>query len=496
MGHETKITGVPVTPLRWFEDARLFVFDIEGESPSSLPKGLPAGGAIRYTVFATKKTISRGQLAEDPDVFQNQRIVVNGVPSFSVLDEVDIPLEFSQGELGLLCTDIATIAPPYTDELIKIEKIIIPEEFKATAPREERMQEVREFYAARKHFDEPITVHQETMRLINGYRRYTLAMELGVKRVPVRYADELPEINPPKRPKLPQITKELIGQIKGTPKSEPRKPVDKKIIKQVWAAEDGRCEGCGRPMDQRLANVARMDRQGDFVVENLHLVCIDCFMWNKKGEIPFVRQEWRVLPNDLPRLAEKLAMEPAHAELWLIAHVQQFGVLVKEDRFNREFWLPRIGNFRLIKERQGPPHTLKVVSLNDFPELKVKPQACTRNLPKSKWIQPWQPNQLGEEKTMPAPPSAQADDTEKIKLTAEQKEILAILLQYQGEDGLIYITNAELATHLNCSPPTAGKRAGELEQAGIIKKIKRGVFQTLLEEKEFAGSQQLAITFD
>jgi hypothetical protein len=473
MGHETKITGVPVTPLRWFENARLFVFDIEGESPAALPKGLPAGGSIRYTVFATKKTISRGQLAEDPVIFQNQRIVINGIPSLTVLDEVDIPLEHCQGEIGLLCTDISTIAPPYTDELIKIEKIVIPEEFKT--PRAERMQEVREFYEKRKHFDEPITVHRDTMILINGYRRYTLAQEIGIKRVPIRYANEFPD--PPKKPKLPPIAKKMIGQIKG----EPRKPVDKKIIRQVWESEDGRCEGCGRPMDQKLANVARVDRQGEFVPENLHLVCIDCFMWHKKKETPFVQEEWRLSPHDLPRLAEKLDMKPDQAEIWLLAHVRQFGVLVKEDRFNREFWLPGIGNFRLIKERQGAPHTLKVVYLADSPKLKIKYQARTRNLPKSKWIQPQRRESLSKTTSEQLPETA-TENEDKLSLTDEQKELLNIVLQYKQASGKIHITQAELAKKLNCSPPTAGKRINELEKLGILQKLKRGVYKLLYKD--------------
>src|ERR671932_1659165 len=48
------------------------------------------------------------------------------------------------------------------------------------------------------------------------------------------------------------------------------KPAPSPETLAVWQAEDGRCEGCHRPMDRACARVGR-DRRGD-----QRLVCPDC----------------------------------------------------------------------------------------------------------------------------------------------------------------------------------------------------------------------------
>ena len=40
---------------------------------------------------------------------------------------------------------------------------------------------------------------------------------------------------------------------------KPPPKVSREVVLAVWAAEDGRCEACSRPMDKRLAKVARLD---------------------------------------------------------------------------------------------------------------------------------------------------------------------------------------------------------------------------------------------
>src|SRR5215211_1721843 len=53
--------------------------------------------------------------------------------------------------------------------------------------------------------------------------------------------------------------------------------ISPEVVAAVWAAEDGRCEACTRPMDRRCAAFGRIDdRRPDRTAENLHLLCVDC----------------------------------------------------------------------------------------------------------------------------------------------------------------------------------------------------------------------------
>lgn len=489
MAHENRVTGVPVTPLYKFETQKygiLWIFDIVENGSSSLPKGLPSGGSLRYTVICKPRTVKKGLLAdEDPDVFQNQRILAIGEVSISALDEIDeIPIKYLQGDIGLLCKEVKTIDPPYTDTTVKIEKIVVPDLFLETVPREEKRQPVIEYYQERGHFDKPITVHKETMRLVDGYKRYYLAKEWGLKRVPVRYTNELPPEPAPPRKK----------QKRGPePEYKPNEPADPEVVRTVWESEDGRCEGCGRPMNLECAHLAKRNLRGEMVPDNLHLVCIDCFTQKKRGfNKPFVFEDCTMTESDLDKLANALGRNREEAFSWLVEKLRLHGVIIAEDEYHRSFWLPKIGAFSFNARREGPPHRLKIKYLVKNPSLQIRPQARSRNFPKSEWIQPRWSEQLTE-KTQSGSENAQ-ENQKQIELTDEQTEVLHILLRFQDEKGQVSITQAELAKELNCSPPTAGRRLSELEELNIIKKIKRGLYQLLSDGQ--TQLQQLAMTFD
>ena len=64
---------------------------------------------------------------------------------------------------------------------IKISDIIIPEEFKNSQPSEEKMAKVRKYIAEHGNLDEPVILIGN--RLIDGYIRYLVAIEVGMEEV-------------------------------------------------------------------------------------------------------------------------------------------------------------------------------------------------------------------------------------------------------------------------------------------------------------------------
>lgn len=72
-----------------------------------------------------------------------------------------------------------------TDEIkIAIEDIKIPKPFKKTRPREEKLDKVRNYFDEWGKLDKPITIDDDYM-LVDGYSRYVVAKEKGLKLVPV-----------------------------------------------------------------------------------------------------------------------------------------------------------------------------------------------------------------------------------------------------------------------------------------------------------------------
>ncbi len=75
---------------------------------------------------------------------------------------------------------------PGTQAVLPIEKIKVPEEFLQTTLNPVKTKLVMEHAKNTGYLDEPITINNEHL-LIDGYRRYYVAKELGWPCVPVIY---------------------------------------------------------------------------------------------------------------------------------------------------------------------------------------------------------------------------------------------------------------------------------------------------------------------
>ena len=145
----------------------------------------------------------------------------------------------------------------------------------------------------------------------------------------------------------------------------------------VWAAEDGRCEACARPMDRRWARVGRADDRLPHVPENLHLLCVDC-----KARRPDPLSRLALGGEVRARLTGGLPPQEAErAGRWLRAALRRHGVLVWAGREARSYWLPGVGRFRAGLRPDGGAVVTAVEWLAATPGLVVKPQARTRGLP-------------------------------------------------------------------------------------------------------------------
>ncbi len=155
--------------------------------------------------------------------------------------------------------------------------------------------------------------------------------------------------------------------------------VSPEVALAVWAAEDGRCEACRRPMDRRCAAFARIDdARPERSADNLHLLCVDC-----KARRPDVLGRL-VLGGDVAArvLGQLPPAEAEQASRWLRATLRRHGVLVWVGRYERSYWLPGIGRFRVEVQPDGSAAVVAVEWLTATPQLKVRPQARTRSLPR------------------------------------------------------------------------------------------------------------------
>ena len=147
----------------------------------------------------------------------------------------------------------------------------------------------------------------------------------------------------------------------------------------VWEAEDGRCEACTRPMDRRWARVTRLDSsRPEWTAENLQLLCVDC-----KARRPDVLSRLVLGEAVATQVVGQLGPEQTEqATRWLRTTLRRYGVLVWVSRDRRAYWLPGIGTFRVELHADGTAAVVGVERLVTQPELKVRPQARTRGLPR------------------------------------------------------------------------------------------------------------------
>ena len=151
------------------------------------------------------------------------------------------------------------------------------------------------------------------------------------------------------------------------------KPTPSPAVLAVWEAEDGRCEACGRPMDKTCAQVGR-DKRGE-----RRLVCPDC-----KAVQPDPLAAAVVGPKTAGVLAATLGTTLDAASTWLATGLRSAGVLLRLQDTRRLYWLPGVGIFSLIPNRQrgGPSIIGGPVKLEPRPEIRTRPQARTRGLPR------------------------------------------------------------------------------------------------------------------
>ncbi len=148
----------------------------------------------------------------------------------------------------------------------------------------------------------------------------------------------------------------------------------------VWEAEDGRCEACGRPMDRSCTRFTRLDHtRADWSADNLQLLCVDC-----DRRRPDLLTHLVLAGEVAERVVGGLGPEQAEqATRWLRAALRKHGVLVWARAQARAYWLPGIATFRVVAQADGTAAAVVAVTrLAPQPQLKLKPQARTRGLPR------------------------------------------------------------------------------------------------------------------
>lgn len=64
---------------------------------------------------------------------------------------------------------------------VALDKIIIPESFKKTNPRREKLNTIKEYLSEYGEFDKPVVLDGYLLK--DGYARYVAAKELGIKEI-------------------------------------------------------------------------------------------------------------------------------------------------------------------------------------------------------------------------------------------------------------------------------------------------------------------------
>ena len=155
--------------------------------------------------------------------------------------------------------------------------------------------------------------------------------------------------------------------------------VDPAVGIAVWEAEDGRCESCKRPMDRRWARFTRVDHtRADWSADNLHLLCVDCDRRRPDLLTTVVLGEpvaQRVMGHLGPQQAEQ-------ATCWLLGNLKRSAVVLRATNASRFYWLPGVGVFQVVPQPDGTAAVMGVDKLAPVPQVRVKPQARTRGLPR------------------------------------------------------------------------------------------------------------------
>ena len=74
----------------------------------------------------------------------------------------------------------------YGEKHLPLSEIKLTDSMAASTPHEWKIQRARDRYAATKRLDKPITLNADNY-VVDGYTRYIVAREVGMKSVPVIY---------------------------------------------------------------------------------------------------------------------------------------------------------------------------------------------------------------------------------------------------------------------------------------------------------------------
>ncbi|MBY0214791.1 MULTISPECIES: plasmid stabilization protein [Priestia] len=240
MPHKITLTGSATGPLREYD--RYVAFDMREKGSPSAPKGLKKSTFISYTVFVAKKAFNKTGLTKKS--IMHEKILIQGEPT------LDIAIDECPGEVGVICFQITVLPnkndkekndsdakkepkqeasapseaqkktestkqeeaqapvsqpvakeekksekektrlsnqPKGTQDLLKFDEIIVPEEFLKTRPNPEKTQKVIDFVKRTGRLDEPLTIEKDSKILKDGYRRYIVAKTVKMDQVPVVY---------------------------------------------------------------------------------------------------------------------------------------------------------------------------------------------------------------------------------------------------------------------------------------------------------------------
>lgn len=243
-------------------------------------------------------------------------------------------------------------------EIISLSEIHIPIVFTERPPRPEKLDAKKAYIQKHGKLEQPLVVHPETKELVDGFAGFLAMKELGKKMVQVEWGNK----------KHPQTALRFKQKIEFREET--------KIA--VWEAEDGRCEICKRPMNRDIASFSRVDaRIDDWSADNLHLLCIDC-----QAGRPDLLTHVTIWKKVVKELAPLIDLSEEETEEFLPDILFRHGVLLRNQKWDREYWVPGIGVFCVTKWEEAT--VTEAIRIYKEPKIIGKPQARTRGLQK-----PW-----------------------------------------------------------------------------------------------------------
>lgn len=149
------------------------------------------------------------------------------------------------------------------------------------------------------------------------------------------------------------------------------------LAQTVWAAEDGRCEVCERPMSQQVGRIVK--RPGALPApDSLALVCPFC---EQGCRSPWARMKFSAEVATLA--AQGLGVDKPQAAAWLRQQLEAYGVILEVRPTTVKLWLPGVG-IGWVRARAEKPAIMRHFRV--YPKstwtVTVKPQAHSRGLPR------------------------------------------------------------------------------------------------------------------